>query len=109
MNLSAEELALVAAARNRERGALRTLAVSLDERLGDDVCLDGAVMAWRAVKGSSRRSSPRSFRSMAGVLKGPAFLRWRFAGAQSVPASAPPVPLPKPANSPQVQDHRPAA
>jgi hypothetical protein len=51
MNLSVKDKALVAAARSGERGALRALAVSLDERLGDhDACLDGAVMAWRAVQ-----------------------------------------------------------
>lgn len=105
MNLSAEEMTLVAAARNGERGALRSLAVSLDERLGDDdVCLDGAVIAWRAVKGSSRRS----VRSMAAVLNDIPFLRRRFAGTR-VRASAAPVALPKPGNSPRAQDHRPAA
>ena len=105
MNLSAEELSLVAAARNGERGALRSLAVSLDERLGDDdACLDGAVMAWRAVKGSGRRS----VRSMATVLNDFRFLPRRFAGAR-VLASAPPVAPPKPGESPRAQDHRPAA
>jgi len=43
---------LILAARRREPGALRALALSLDEELvGDDVALDGAVLAWRAVQG----------------------------------------------------------
>ncbi len=99
MNLNAEEMTLVAAARNGERGALRDLAVSLDERLGDDdVCLDGAVIAWRAVKGSSRRSVRST------VLNDFRFLRRRFAGAR-VPVSAPP----KPGVSTRAEDHRSAA
>ena len=103
MNLSAEEMTLVAAARNGERGALRLLAVSLDERLGDDdVCLDGAVIAWRAVKGGGRRS----VRSIATVLNEFRFLR--FAGTP-VLAAAPPVAPAKPRDSPRAQDHRPAA
>ena len=105
MNLSAEEMTLVVAARNGERGALRSLAVSLDERLGDDdVCLDGAVIAWRAVKGSSRRS----VRSMATVLNDFGFLRRRFPGTRIL-ASAAPVSPPKPGDSLRAQDHRPAA
>jgi hypothetical protein len=55
MNLSVDDMTLVAAARSGERGALRALAVSLDGRLGEEeACLDGAVMAWRAVKGPGR-------------------------------------------------------
>jgi hypothetical protein len=110
MNLSAEEMTLVAAARNGERWALRSLAVSLDERLGDDdVSVDGAVMAWRAVKGGGRRS----VRSMSTVMNDLRFLRRRFAGTRVVP-SAPPVGPPKLGDSqrardPRAQDHRPAA
>ncbi len=104
MNLSAEEMTLVVAARNGERGALRSLAVSLDERLGDDdVCLDGAVIAWRAVKGGGR-----SVRSMATALNAFRFLRRRFARTR-VLASAPPVGQPNPRDSARAQDHRPAA
>ena len=103
MNLSAEEMTLVAAARNGERGALRSLAVSLDERRDDGVCLDGAVMAWRAVKGSGRRS----VRIIATVLNDFRFLRRRFAGAR-VLASDAPVARPKPGDSPRAQEHRPA-
>jgi hypothetical protein len=56
MKLSDDDMTLVTAARGGERGALRALAVSLDERLGEDeACLDGAVMAWRAVTGPGRR------------------------------------------------------
>jgi len=41
----------ILAARRREPEALRPLALSLDEQLvGDDVALDGAVLAWRAVR-----------------------------------------------------------
>lgn len=43
---------LISAARCRERGALRALALSLDEQLvGGDVAFDGAILAWRAVQG----------------------------------------------------------
>jgi hypothetical protein len=43
---------LIHAARRREPGAFRALALSLDEQLvDDDVALDGAVLAWRAVQG----------------------------------------------------------
>lgn len=75
MNLSVDEKALVAAARSGERGALRILAVSLDERLGnDDACRDGAVMAWRAVHGGRRRSGA----TMAAVAKRLIYLRRRL-------------------------------
>ena len=105
MNLSAEEMTLVAAARDGERGALRLLAVSLEERLEDDnVCLDGAVIAWQAVKGGRRRS----VRRMATVLNDFRSLCRRVAGTR-VLSSAPPVVLPKPGDSSRAQDHRPAA
>ena len=105
MNLSAEEMTLVAAARNGERGALRSLAVSLDERLGDDdVCLDGVVIAWRAVKGGGRRSVG----SMATVLSDLRFLHRRFAGAR-VLSSAASLSPPISGNSQRAQDHHPAA
>lgn len=85
MNLSVEDKALVAAARSGERAALRALAVSLDERLGDDdACLDGAVMAWRAVHGGGRRSSA----SMAAVAKRLNSLRRRLIAGRGAPASS---------------------
>lgn len=106
MNLSVDDMNLVAAARRGERGALRRLAVSLDERLGNqDVDLDGAVMAWRAVKGGGRAPS----RTMAAVDKGLGCLRRRFAAARSIPASAPPVTPAKQEEIPPALDHRPAA
>lgn len=52
MEANVDRAHLIHAARRREPGALRTLALSLDEQLlGDDVALDGAVLAWRAVQG----------------------------------------------------------
>ena len=89
MNLSVDDRALVAAARSGERGALRVLAVSLDERLeNDDDCLDGAVMAWRAVHGGRRRSGE----TMAALAKHLLCLRRRLGGARAAPASGLPVP-----------------
>lgn len=52
MEADVDHAQLIYAARRREPGALRALAVSLDEQLaGDDVALDGAALAWRAVQG----------------------------------------------------------
>jgi len=52
MEANVDPADLILAARRREPGALRALALSLDEQLvGDDVALDGAVLAWRAVRG----------------------------------------------------------
>lgn len=73
-----------AAARSGERGALRSLAVNLDERLGhDDACLDGAVMAWRAVDGGHRRSDAR----MAAVARRLISFRRRLITGRGVPSS----------------------
>jgi len=52
MEADVDHAPLILAARLREPGALPDLALSLDEQLvGDDVALDGAVLAWRAVQG----------------------------------------------------------
>jgi hypothetical protein len=46
---------LIHAARRREPGAFRALALSLDEQLvDDDVALDGAVLAWLMGRISNR-------------------------------------------------------
>ena len=106
MNLSIEDKALVAAARRGERGALRALAVSLDERLGDDdACLDGAVMAWRAVHGGRRRSGA----TMAAVAKHLVSLRPHLVGARGAPASGLRVVPAERANLGPAMDRRPAA
>src|SRR5688572_13222384 len=84
MNLSVDDRALMAAARRGDRGALRTLAVTLDERLGDDdACLDGAVMAWQAVHGGRRRSGA----TMDAVAKHLISLHRRLVGARVAHAS----------------------
>ena len=105
MNFSVEDKALVAAARSGERGALRVLAVSLDERLeDDDARVDGAVMAWRAIHGSRRLSGA----TMAAVAKYLISLRPRLGGARAAPASDLQV-LAKRTNLGLATDRRPAA
>jgi len=67
MTLSHEELALVSAARRGEPGALRALAVCLDQRLADaDDNLDGAVAAWQAVQRPRARTGSRVLDTVAG-------------------------------------------
>jgi hypothetical protein len=61
---------LISAARRREPGALRALAVSLDEELvGDDVALDGAVLAWRAVQGERSPGLMRRISNRIALLR----------------------------------------
>ena len=73
MEATVEPADLISAARRREPGALRALALSLDEQLiGDDVALDGAVLAWRAVQGE------RSVGLMRRISKRYALLRRRL-------------------------------
>ena len=106
MNLNVDDKALVAAARSGERGALRALAVTLDERLADDdACLDGAVMAWRAVDGGRRRSDAR----MAAVAKRLTSLRRRLIAGRGAPASSVQVIPAKRTNLGPAMDRRPAA
>ncbi len=51
MELTEDRLDLVTAARSRQPGALRELALILDEQLADeDSSLDGAVAAWQVVR-----------------------------------------------------------
>jgi hypothetical protein len=106
MNLSVDDEALVVAARSGERGPLRNLAVSLDERLGDeDACLDGAVLAWRAVHGGC----PRSAAIIAAGVKRFVTLRRRLVEARATPASRLQVAPVAPANRGPATDRRPAA
>jgi hypothetical protein len=52
MDTDIDHADLIRAARRREPGALRALAVSLDDAsAADGGPLDGAVLAWRAVQG----------------------------------------------------------
>ena len=101
MKLNIDDESLVAAARSGEPGALRTLAVRFDERLGDeDACLDGAVMAWRAVQGRRPRS--------AALAKQFAYLRRHFVGASEPPSRMRVAPA-EPANLGPAVNRRPAA
>lgn len=51
VDLNEAQLALVSAARTRQPGALRALALSFDSQLAEeDVFLDGAVAAWQVVR-----------------------------------------------------------
>ncbi len=79
MEANVDPADLILAARRRGPGALQALALSLDEQLvGDDVALDGAVLAWRAVRADGlyatlRRSLPEAqvpFASVWEVTRG---------------------------------------
>lgn len=67
MELTEAQLGLVTVARARQPGALRELAIILDDQLADeDACLDGAVAAWQAVGGRRTRSRTIWARAWAG-------------------------------------------
>jgi len=107
MNLSSEELTMATAARLGEPGALRALAMSLDERLAEeDSSLDPAVLAWQAVSGRRSQTGRRPMagfgHQLAGVLRG-------IAGRQPGPA-APVAVQHAPLTAPwPLADRRPAA
>jgi hypothetical protein len=70
MEANVDPADLISAARRREPGALRALALSLDEQLvGDDVALDGAVLAWRAVQGGRSHGLMRRFSNRFALLR----------------------------------------
>ncbi|MDQ6796903.1 MAG: hypothetical protein M3011_02565 [Actinomycetota bacterium] len=97
MNLNSEELTLASAARLGEPGALRALAMSLDERLAEeDSSLDPAVLAWQAVAGgrsqAGRRPTTGLRRQLAGIRRGIAGRRPRPAAPIAIhqaPLTAP--------------------
>lgn len=73
MDIDRDDLALLTAARERRPGALRQLAVHLDQQLADeDRPLDGAVMAWQAVHRPARRTRTLRRAGIAGWLTGAA-------------------------------------
>jgi len=107
MNLSSEELTMATAARLGEPGALRALAMSLDERLAEeDSSLDPAVLAWQAVAGgpspTRRRPMAGLGHQLAGILRGIAGRRLGPAAPVAVEQAPRTAPWP-------LADRRPAA
>jgi len=103
MDTNLDDFTLIAAARRREPGALRALAVTLDGRLTeDDAALDGAVAAWQALGDDGSRGVLRETWSL--------LTSFRRLTAHRVPVSPPremtQVSRPEPA---RVLHHRPAA
>jgi len=85
MNLNSEELTLATAARLGEPGALRALAMILDERLAEeDSSLDPAVLAWQAAAGG-RSQTGRQL--IAGLRRQLAGIRRGIAGRRPGPAA----------------------
>ncbi|MGI8806970.1 MAG: hypothetical protein ACR2KK_03845 [Acidimicrobiales bacterium] len=104
MEANVDPADLILAARRREPGALRALALRLDEQLvGDDVALDGAVLAWRAVQGE------RSLELMRRISKRYALLRRRLPESRVPFASAWEVTGDSRNDVPPVLHRRPAA
>ena len=104
MEANVDPAGLILAARRREPGALRALALSLDEQLvGGDIALDGAVLAWRAVQGE------RSPGLMRRISERYALLRRRLPESRVPVASVWEVTPGSRDEVPPVLDRRPAA
>lgn len=96
MDTNLDDATLIAAARRREPGALRALAVTLDGRLTeDDVALDGAVAAWQAVRDEGSRGRLRA--------------TWNLLASVCPRMTAPRVPVSRPREMTQVSRPEPAS
>lgn len=104
MELTEDQLDLVTAARGRQPGALRELALMLDGQLADeDWSVDGAVAAWQVVR-------PR--RTLLGTLRARAWDGLRARARGDSQCSSPEVPANARQSDPRLDsalDRRPAA